>query len=180
MISPKLKQKTGTASKVLCALSLAVACAPAWTQTNEPRFEMAVFSDAGQGTKILSGKYDQAIAKIEARSRSTNDLHVQTNLCVAYVKSGDIAAAELACEEAVVAAKTLRKVRASAFVGSSPAQMRARYMAVTLSNRGVLKAIKGDLEAAREDFDAAMSQQARVSAVRTNMERLSVAEEESA
>ena len=180
MINLKSKEKTGTVAKVLCTLSLAVACAPAWGQTDEPQFEMAVFSDTAQGTKILSGNYDQAITKIRAKSRSTHDLHVQTNLCVAYVKSGNIEAAESACEEAVVAVKSLRKVRASAFIGTSPAQIRARYMAVALSNRGVLKAVKGDFEAARKDFDAAMAQQARIATVQTNIEKLSIAEEESA
>jgi hypothetical protein len=162
--------RVGTIAKAICALSLAVSCTPAWSDTGKPNYEMAFFSDSAQGTTILSGKYDQAIEKINTKVDAGRDLHMNTNLCVAYTKSGNI-------EEAVVAAKTFRKVRRSELSYETPAQARARYMAITLSNRGVLNAVKGDLNAARADFDAALAQQARVSSVRTNIEKLKTAED---
>ncbi len=169
--------RIGTIAKAMCALSLAVACTPAWSDTGTSNYEMAFFSDSAQGSKIQGGKYDQAIEKMNAKVNAGRELHVKTNLCVAYTKSGNIEAAEVACEEAVVAAKTFRKVRRSELSYETPAQARARYMAIALSNRGVLNAVKGDLEAARADFDAALAQQAHVSSVRANIEKLESAEE---
>ncbi len=178
MFTHKLHDTISAAAKVACALSLAMACTPAWAEDNKPKFEMSVFTDAPQGSKILSGKYDQAITKINARSQSSDTLHVQTNLCVAYTKAGEIDAAQKACDEAVAAAKTLRKVRNSPFIGEPPSRVRARYLAITLSNRGVVKAVRGDLEAAKKDFDAALAQTPEVSSVQTNLERLEAANDD--
>ena len=83
----------------------------------------------------------------------------------------------MACEEAVTAAKSFRKVRRSDLAVETPAQIRARYLAVALSNRGVLKAVMGDYDAARADFDAALAQEAGVSSVRVNIKKLDIAED---
>lgn len=163
--------------KVLCALSLAAACTPAWSDTGKANYEMAFFSDSAHGSKIQSGKYDQAVEKITAKVHGSGSLQVKTNLCVAYTKAGDIAAAESACDAAVAAAKTFRKIRRSSFAVETAAQTRARYVAIALSNRGVLNAVKGKFEAARADFDAALAQQARVPSVRANIEKLDAVEE---
>lgn len=167
--------RVGTVAKVVCALSLAVACTPAWSDSGKLNYEMAFFQDSAQGSRILNGKYDQAIKTINTKVNAGHALHVNTNLCVAYTKSGNIEAAEVACEEAVTAAKTFRKVRRSELSYETPAQARARYLAVALSNRGVLNAVKGNLEAARADFDAALAQQSRISFVRANIEKLETA-----
>lgn len=168
--------RVGGIAKMLCALSLAVACTPAWSDAGKASYEMAFFTDSAQGSKILSGNYEKAIEKITTRVHGDDPLHVKTNLCVAYTKAGEIAAAEAACDAAVAAAKTFRKVRRSGLALETPAQIRARYMAIALSNRGVLNAVKGNLQAARADFDAALAQQARVPSVRTNLEKLGIAE----
>ena len=169
--------RVGTIARVMCALSLAVACTPAWSDTSKPNYEMAFFTDSAQGSKILTGKYEQAIAKINTKTSYNDSLHVKTNLCVAYTKSGNIEEAAVACEEAVVAAKTFRKVRRSDLAVETPAQIRARYLAIALSNRGVLKAVMGDFDAARADFDAALAQQARFASVQANIEKLENAED---
>ena len=172
MFNQKLLDTTGTLAKTLCVLSLTMACAPAWSESDKPRYQMAVFSDVAHGTKVLSGDYDQAITKIHTGSRSADELHTQTNLCVAYVKSGDVDAAEKACEEAVLAAKSLGSATLPSFIGVSPAQRRARYLAIALSNRGVVKAVLGDLEAARKDFADAMAQSSGIATVKANLERI--------
>ena len=176
----KLHEVSGTTAPMLCALSLLIASAPAWSEANVPKYSMAVFSDADQGARVLSGRYEQAITRITAKANLADDLHAQTNLCVAYAKSGYIASAEEACETAVVTAESLRKARKSQFSGQTTSQLRARYLAIALSNRGVVKAVKGDLDAAREDFDAALAQQSDVAVVETNRERLEIADEETA
>ena len=167
----------GAFAKALCALSLVAASAPAWSDANPPKYEMAVFSDGNHGIKILSGKYDQAIDKINAKNSAADSLHAQTNLCVAYTKAGKLDAAEKACDEAVIAAKSLKKASSPSFIGTSPAQTRARYVAIALSNRGVVRAVQGDLEAARKDFDAALAENAGISSVQANLERLNTEDE---
>ena len=168
--------RVGGVARVLCALSLAAACTPALSDTGKANYDMAFFTDSAQGSMILSGKYEMAIQKITTKVHRDDSLHVKTNLCVAYTKAGDIEAAEAACEAAVTAAKNFRKVRRSGFAVETPAQARARFMAIALSNRGVLNAVKGDFEAARADFDAALTQQARVPSIRTNLEKLDIVE----
>ena len=169
--------RVGSVARVVCALSLAVACTPAWSDTGKPNYEMAFFSDSAQGSKILTGKYEQAIEKINSKAGHRDVLHVKTNLCVAYTKAGNIDEAAVACEEAVAAAKSFRKVRRSDLSVETPAQVRSRYLAIALSNRGVLKAVMGDYEAARADFDAALAQQSRIKSVEANIEKLETAEE---
>jgi tetratricopeptide (TPR) repeat protein len=180
MTNSKLYEKIGTSAKVLCALSLAAACNPAWSETAQPRYEMAVYADSAHGQNILSGRFDQAIDKIRPKTHGTDALLAQTNLCVAFAKSGDIEAADKACDKAVVLAKSLRKVRRTDFRNETSAQIRARYVAVALSNRGVVKAVQGDLEAARKDFDAALAQEARMPSIHNNIERLSIAANDAA
>lgn len=169
--------RVSSIAKAMWALSLAVTCTPAWSDISKPNYEMAFFSDTAQGSKIQTGEFEQAIEKINAKTKKSNALHAKTNLCVAYTKSGNVEKATVACEEAVTAAKTFRKVRRSDLAIQTPAQIRARYLAVALSNRGVLKAVMGDLDAARADFDAALAQEARVSSVRVNIEKLDIAED---
>ena len=49
---------------------------------------------------------------------------------------------------------------------------RSEYLAMALSNRGVLRAATGDVELARQDFVEALSAGARLSVVKTNLARL--------
>lgn len=173
----KYMERANRIARVTCALSLAVACTPAWSDTGKPNYEMAFFTDSAQGSKILSGKYEQAIEKINTKADPTASPLAKTNLCVAYTKSGNIEAAEIACEEAVVAAKSFRKVRRTDLGIETPAHTRARYVAVALSNRGVLKAVMGDFDAARADFEAALALRSSLASIHANIEKLENADE---
>lgn len=170
-----LSKRIGKTVKPICMLSLALASAPAWSEPEQARYEMSVFSDAAYGTKILAGKYKQAIGKISSRTSSRNELQRKTNLCVAYTKSGEIELAESACEEAVVAAKVMKAHRSPSGLSDSSQKTHNRFVAIALSNRGVINAVKGDLESARKDFDAALQLSSALASVRANLERLEVA-----
>ena len=173
-------KKTSTTAKALCVLSLAMACSPAWSDSGTPKYEMSVFSDAAQGSKILSGKYENAITNMTAKNApSERQVDLQTNLCVAYAKSGQLEAAELACDKAVIAAKRLKRSTSSSFADGTPTRIRGRYLAIALSNRGVLRAVSGDLEAAKQDFDEALAQRSRISSIEANLAKLELYTEES-
>ena len=169
------QKKVGATAKALCMLSLALACAPAWSGSKEPKFTMTLFSDHAQGLSILDGDYKQAIKKINAKMSDRDRFQVETNLCVAYTKSGELEAAEEACEAALAAAESQKVSRHISAFGSTRYVARKQSIAIALSNRGVLKAVKGDFDSARQDFDAAIDLRAQLSAPKTNLERLEIA-----
>lgn len=179
MKNPSLSERVGKIAGPICVLSLALASAPAWSGPEQVRYEMSVFSDAAYGTKILAGKYKQAIGKISSKTSSRYELQRKTNLCVAYTKSGAIELAESACEAAVVAARVIKAQKSSAMMRDASRETRDRYVAIALSNRGVVNAVKGDLEMARKDFDAALELSSELSSVHANLERLEVARQDS-
>jgi len=168
-----LRKRVGAPAMALCVLSLTLAGTPAWSGPGKPGYHMSVYNDAAQGSKILAGKYKLAIEKINARTPKRDVVLVKTNLCVAYAKSGELEQAAQACDEAVLAAQEQHS--AKTHLAKSLASDYERYYAIALSNRGVLKAIAGDLDAAREDFDAAMALRSRLDVIRTNIELLETA-----
>ncbi|MDJ0699386.1 MAG: hypothetical protein QNJ07_05975 [Woeseiaceae bacterium] len=140
--------KHGVASQiryaVLAFAGLVVMSGSASAEDNKSAYSMAVIIDAAEGRDVRKGKYEQAIAKLtEAKRNRTDDEFARsTNLCVAYTKTGELEKAEIACDQAVMLYADNR---------FEP----ERYRALALSNRGVLRAVKGDVELARADFEAA-------------------------
>ncbi len=166
-------------AKALCALSLMFAATASNADTNDPKFTMTLFADNAQGSSILEGQYKDAIKKINAKSAKSFRFETETNLCVAYTKSGALQQATAACEAAVQVAQE-RKAKRGAGRGIGGSSDRNRSLAIALSNRGVLKAVMGDYDAARRDFDTAVDLRARIDAPKTNLQRLSIAEGERA
>ncbi|MEJ2127602.1 MAG: hypothetical protein P8X81_02015 [Woeseiaceae bacterium] len=163
---------TGAGAKMLCGLSIALACAPAWSDSNNVKYTMTVLRDTAYGSKIMEQKYEQAIDKIKQRPGRYDAFSKGTNLCVAYTKSGELDLAEEACEAAVAAARTA-KLKQSRSAFSDPVnETRVRNLAVALSNRGVLRAVNGQSEEARDDFNAALALDTRLSAPKVNLARL--------
>jgi hypothetical protein len=74
------QKNVGATAKALCMLSLALACAPAWSGAKEPKFTMTLFSDEAQGFRILDGDYKQAIKRINAKMSDRDRFQVETNL----------------------------------------------------------------------------------------------------
>lgn len=101
-------------------------------------YEVNVLRDEGsQWKNIENGNYDEAIRVLEERLQSKTkyrDVKL-TNLCTAYVLSGDFERATEICDKAVEANGT--------FVTSA------------FNSRGVLKALKEEYLAAAADFDMA-------------------------
>ena len=129
---------------VLACAGLIAMSGSASAEDNKSAYRMGVIIDAAEGKAVRKGKYEQAIARLtEAKRYRRDDQFARsTNLCVAYTKTGELEKAEVACEQAVM-------LHADNRVDSE------RYHALALSNRGVLRAVKGDVELARADFEAA-------------------------
>lgn len=103
------------------------------------RYKMAAVSDRARGNVVLAGDYAKAIEVLG--SKSGKHFASSTNLCVAYTMTGDLEKAGTECDVAL----TL----------SEDSAVR-RDTAVALSNRGVVKAVSGDVSGAQQDFTRAL------------------------
>ena len=157
---------------VFAALIASFLTSTANAETRTSAFEMMVISDSSHGKTVLSGSYDTAIHKLSTAKKA--DFAKYTNLCVAYTKSKNLDRAAEACQLAVSLAeeKALREVgkRGLSYLEHRNTQ---RNYAMALSNRGVLSAVKGDLDQAERDFNAAMELNTRNKRVKNNLARLS-------
>jgi tetratricopeptide (TPR) repeat protein len=168
----KYLERAGASAKLLCGLSIALASAPAWSDMDKAKYTMAVMSETAYGAKIMAGNYAQAIEKINQKAGRYDAFSKGTNLCVAYTKSGELELAEVACESAVIAASKAKHKRLGSLLAGAVADSHDRNLAIALSNRGVLRAVKGLSEQAREDFDAALALDTSLSAPKVNLARL--------
>lgn len=167
--------KTTRALVVTCALLLGPVFSMPVTAEETPAAEytMAVIKNEAYGRRVTAGKYEQAIDRITRGGGRVKDRFAdQVNLCVAYTKTKDIENANAACNAALAG---LRKQEARA-TRSKKGPLYGNYkkdLAVALSNRGVLFAVSGDAERAKESFAAAIELQTSLSHIaESNLERL--------
>jgi Flp pilus assembly protein TadD len=118
-------------------------------------FELASYVDGPGGAQIAAGDYAAAVAAIPRRTPDmTTSLVAATNLCVALTKEGRLDVAVAACDEAVALADRLES--------KSMREIAPRSLTPhALSNRGVLRALRGDAPGAASDFKAAARGAAR-------------------
>lgn len=135
-------------------------------------YAMSVLEDSTGAKDILRGDYGQVIENLATSTpRAAGKFATQTNLCVAYTKSGDFSSAEHACDSAVaVTRKALAEVRGSYSAGFTQRSLR-RELAVALSNRGVLRVHSGETELAGQDFVEASEQKSGLLEPYANLSR---------
>lgn len=162
--SLKARIGAGTAGLLLAA-SMQVASA----ESSQSGFVMTVIADRAQGEKVITGDYAGAIEAITSPGgRQRDEFAVSNNLCVAYTKSNDLTSAGTACAEAL-------RVSQAAF-GPYDTYRKRRDHALALSNRGVIRAITGDTDGARSDFERAAELHDSLRAAADNLARLDSAE----
>jgi len=153
------------------ALFSVLACGCAFADDAEPVYTMTVIVDAAHGSKVAAGKYERAIEMITATKRTSDPYSEQTNLCVAYTKTGDLENAARACETAVALVRD--EPNGWRGVLAAPRSRTHRvYLALALSNLGVLQVARGTPDVARENFREALALEAGLSAPKINLERL--------
>lgn len=108
-------------------------------------YGMSVILDRAHGDLVQRGDYLDAIQRITHGSRQL-PFAANNNLCVAQTKLNDFGQAELSCDIAVQLAEF------AAEHGHRPDLDYVTELAVALSNRGVLRAMTGDLAGAEDDF----------------------------
>lgn len=152
--------------RLLSAMALVViAQASALAADTEVKpYQMAVLLNQAYGQSIDAGKYENAITKLAHRlDRSRVDFGTQNNLCVALVKTNSLDKAATACDAAVAQASRLEKQALSAKKRRErlAAESHRADLAIALSNRGVLLAVKGKKDQAQKDFKTAASLDSR-------------------
>jgi len=153
------------------ALFSVLACGCAFADDAEPVYTMTVIVDAAHGSKVAAGKYERAIEMITATKRTSDPYSEQTNLCVAYTKTGDLENAARACESAVDLVRDEPAGRRGVLAAPRARTQRV-YLALALSNLGVLHVARGTPDVARENFREALALEAGLSAPKINLERL--------
>ena len=135
----------------------------------DPALTMTVIIDRAHGGKVAAGKYERAIEKIMASKRNVDPFARHTNLCVAYTKTRNIDSATRSCESALDLIREEGERRRSLYSGDRHRQ----FLALALSNLGVLDIVKGTPDVARARFQEAIDLDSGTAAARTNLDRLS-------
>ena len=152
----------------VAALAFAIASFAAQAeQTEDGRYIMTVYSDMAHGRAILDGSAGELIEDIGGEALS---LEEEIHLCVAYTKAKQVEHATSTCEAALDSAEEeARKARRTSFAWSNPAYTAANGHAMALNNRGVLHALTGNHDEAREMFEAALQVGKRHKYARKNL-----------
>lgn len=165
-----------SASTAACTTILFL-CSSATLHAEEDKlfFTLTAIEDASFGEHVVAGNYDTAIKGILSSGKSYRaGFEAQTNLCVAYTRSGDFENAGESCDAALTALKS--RHRSSVSSGLAPFESRRtkeRFLALALSNRGVLRAISGKPDLARKDFTEAASLKFGLDVADVNLAKLS-------
>ncbi len=163
------------ATLAFSALAFSVSAGAAEQQS---AYTMTAISNASFGEEVTVGKYEKAIEKITAPSYKTKtSFSAATNLCVAYTKTGDLDLASKNCDMA------LEKTRARVKSGRSSVLTKAigfgrtpTDLAIALSNRGVLHAVQGEMDLARQVFLEAIDVKSELEAAQINLARMDMSE----
>jgi hypothetical protein len=140
------------------------------TYAGDSAYQLTAIADDAKGKYVVDGEYGTAIEKLE--SQDVKHFAAETNLCVAYTISGDDAAAKGACDNAltlIVEGKGNRSVRV---YGNY-----RRSLALALSNRGVFRALTGDLQGAKLDLTRAVDLHSNLRQAKANLLRLEASDD---
>ena len=139
---------------------------------DELTYTMTTIVDASYGDQVAAGKYDRAIQKLSASSSKSDAFFKATNLCVAYTKVGNFADAAIACDTAVDKAKSMDYEKRSQISRRFQVKTRKTYLAMALTNRGVLHAVTGNVELAHQAFSEALATYEGAAVAKTNLAKL--------
>jgi tetratricopeptide (TPR) repeat protein len=116
-------------------------------KTNIDAFKIAVVEDSFSSKNIINGLYHSSINKLTRYNRNANTYKSNMNLCVAYLKVGNIKKSTKACRAAVVSAES-----------AASKDNNANYLkALSYSNRAIARFKNSDISGAIADLDKAVS-----------------------
>lgn len=134
-------------------------------------YRMTAFGNTSGFQEIMAEDYDGASHLLSVRSY-VNDRYARlSNLCVSQLKSNAPEDALDTCDRALMVAPG----DLSSLVGPM-LYKRAKILTHLYSNRGVVRAVIGDVFGARADFERALTLDADNDNARLNLERISAAD----
>lgn len=142
-------------------------------------YSMVVLKETRYARSIMSLDYERTMAAIhKLEDMGLKTFNVYNNLCVGYTMTRSFDKARVACD-AAIEAHDVHQSDPAPYLGFGNSSSGERREAIALTNRGVLKAVSGDLLGARDDFTMAAGISSEVTAAGFNMERLSAKLDES-
>ena len=150
----------------LLALTAVFTFQSIWAQETTPEYQMSVVLDRAYGDVVSKGDFDKAILRINTH-HSRFPYATATNLCVAHTMVGQFKHAEHYCD------KALEEAEKAAAKGRRKSRDYTAEWALAYSNRGVLRARRGDHAGAEEDFRMAIDKQSQSELPIHNLARLS-------
>lgn len=166
------KYRLGARLRIPCLIAAAlVASQPLLADSIPAVYEMSVIEDAAEGRRLTQGDFTTAIDELsEPRLFGSTTFATSNNLCVAYTMTKKFEQAAAACDDAVAARGRVR--HPARWYNSTVTRTRVRDKALALSNRGVLRAVTGDVAGARVDFEQAIAMEAELDSPEANLVRL--------
>jgi len=138
-------------------------------QAADSQYEMISYKEHSSSRALVEGDYTTAIELVlsKGRPRGMEDrLAAATNLCVAYTLKGDFVEAGSVCETALELAERIDEdVSIGAFRSEAAT-------GVAMTNRGVLRALSGDMPGAASDFREAVAMKSTPRASARNLANL--------
>ena len=167
-------ERSARSLAVVCStVVLAFGASTANAETEALTYRLSAIQDAAYGRMILADDFESAIDRLEDRSRrGIPGFFAATNLCVAYIKTGDLELAETSCAAAVEEITALVEARNPGYGEATDSMAVRRFMAMALSNRGVARALKGQHDLAAADFEKAIDIKSRLAEPAINLARL--------
>lgn len=149
-----LHAKSKPAPGITAAILAVLLSQASFAQTDYSAFRMMAITNASAGGLVVKGKYQAAIRRLQARESARDTFELHNNLCVAYTKTGEVEKAAQSCEAAIRASGINQE---QGWYGSRIEKQRTlRNSAIALSNRGVLRAVTGNQQGARADFERSL------------------------
>jgi hypothetical protein len=133
-------------------------------------FEMLVFEDSSMGRHLIEGDLGAALSTNETRSLSR--FSALNDRCVSLTLAGELEKAEVVCNDALREARRSNASGAPGYSGRGAMTDTRSRRAMAFTNRGVLHALQGKGERAKDDFRTAVTLSARLSAAAGNLEVL--------
>lgn len=163
-----MTSSTTISARIALIAAALVAAAPAVAQKDDSLYSVVAIQDAPLGEALMRRDAETAIERLTSKTaRHGARFAEQNNLCVAYILDKDVAAARNVCDTAV----SLGERRARTADAWERPRLKGDY-AVALTNRGVLRALTGELAEAAQDFEVAQRMNRSLKEPRDNMARL--------
>jgi hypothetical protein len=159
-----ITRKQGFIGVIVAAMTATALCQPLWADETAGGYEMSYIANQAHGNHVAEGRYQRVIDGLAGTSH--DPIVKYLNLCVAQTMASRYPDARRSCNRAVELSEGAAR--------SAPDDLRDEHhanWAVALSNRGVLRAIRGQ-QGAEDDFRQAIELQAQSEVAGRNLARL--------